>query len=74
MAKGVGLKVNYRKSEILRVNILEEGRIQIEETELKEVEKFVYLGSYLSKTGGSKEDMQNRIAKAQFAFRNLNNI
>ena len=74
VAKGVGLKINCKKSEILRVNALEEGKIRIEETELKEVERFIYLGSYLSKTGGSEEDMQNRITKAQFAFRSLNNI
>ena len=41
----------------------------------KDVEKFTYLGSVISKTGGSKEDVDSRIGKARIAFnKSMNTI
>ncbi|RUS86029.1 hypothetical protein EGW08_006183 [Elysia chlorotica] len=41
---------------------------------IKEVDKFVYLGSIVSKDGGTDEDIGSRINKARHAFRTLRSV
>jgi len=64
----VGLKISQEKTKLLRVNTVQEEDITIGEQAVEEVDKFVYLGSVISKTGGTDEDIQARIRKAQQAF------
>ena len=54
-------------------------RFRLEETEIEEVGSFVYLGSVVSVSGGTEEDVASRIKKANGVFvqlypvwRNLN--
>ncbi|RUS91574.1 hypothetical protein EGW08_000689 [Elysia chlorotica] len=44
------------------------------EENIKEVDKFVYLGSIVSKDGGTDEDIRSRINKARHAFRTLRSV
>ena len=73
-AKSVGLKVSAKKTQILRLNSSNATKILVEGQELEEVDKFVYLGGTLTKTGGSSEDVDSRIRKARAAFVNLSKI
>ena len=41
---------------------------------LKDCKKFMYLGSVMSETGGSEEDIDNRINKARGAYLNLRGV
>lgn len=47
-------------------------KIQLEGSDIEEVEEFVYLGATVTSTGG--EDMSARLGKAQAVFYNLKNI
>jgi len=38
------------------------------EQNIEDVESFTYLGSIISKTGGTEEDIKSRIEKAQHVF------
>lgn len=52
----------------MKVKTRKGGPITIEVEELKDVEKFTSLGSIISKTGDSDDDIKSRISKAQQAF------
>nr|KAG5712555.1 hypothetical protein BaRGS_011529 [Batillaria attramentaria] len=57
-AEKTGLKINISKTE----------------EDIKEVDKFTYLGSVVSKDGGTDEDIKSRTNKARHAFRTLRPI
>jgi hypothetical protein len=67
-AKSVGLKVSAKTTEILRIKMEDDRRIMLEGQALGDCEKFTYLGSMMSKTGGSEEDVSNRLSKARISF------
>jgi hypothetical protein len=46
----------------------------LEGQEIEDVEKFVYLGSILTKSGGSKEDVESQVRKARTSFLSLNKV
>ena len=48
--------------------------MKLQQEEIREVNKFVYLGSIVSKDGGSDEDIKCRISKARHAFNTLRPI
>jgi hypothetical protein len=73
-AKKVGLKISIKKTEVMRVCTEEERRVKVEGVELKEVEEFTYLGSKISKTGGTEEDVLARVQKAKASFASLSQI
>ena len=52
----------------MRVNTRNTDRIELDGDEIDEVEDFAYLGSNISKDGGSDQDIRVRIGKARFAF------
>ena len=52
----------------MRVNTRNVDRIELAEDEIDEVEDFAYLGSNISKDGGSDQDIPVRIGKARTAF------
>jgi hypothetical protein len=59
-----GLKLNYNKTEILKVGRApEEGEISVNGHTLKETNTFVYLGSKLSSDNLIEVEINNRIAK-----------
>ncbi|XP_078348429.1 uncharacterized protein LOC144633428 [Oculina patagonica] len=47
----------------MRVNTKNADRIELDEDEIDEVEDFAYLGSNISKDGGSDQDIRVRIGK-----------
>jgi len=67
-AARVGLKINAKKSKVMRVNAKNNQRIEINAEQVEEVEEFVYLGALLDKEGGTTKDIQHRLSKARQAF------
>ena len=52
----------------MRVNTANMQKFRLEETEIEEVGSFVYLGSVMSVSGGTEEDVASRIKKANGVF------
>ena len=73
-AKKLGLKVSAKKTEILRINSWDNRKVMLEGQALKDCERFTYLGSIVSQSGGTEEDVNNRVNKARNAFVGLRNI
>ena len=67
-AKSTGLDINVQKTKCLRVNAAQNSPIMLDGEPVENVSKFTYLGSILSETGGSDEDIRARIGKARHAF------
>ena len=68
----VGLKINQKKTKILRLNTTCERPIMLEG--LEEVESFRYLCSIVDTRGGTEADVKTRISKARAAFHILRNV
>ena len=58
----------------MRVNNKQDDPLRLHQKNIKEVDKFVYLGSVVSKDGGTDEDIKCRINKARHAFNTLRPI
>ena len=52
----------------MRINAIQRGEVSLDQSYIEEVEEFTYLGSVMSRTGGTDEDMAARRKKAQQAF------
>ena len=63
-----GLKINLRKTELIKINTTANTPITVGGKPIKEVESFVYLGSTITKQGGTDVDVTSRIGKARGAF------
>ena len=73
-ANKVGLKINTRKTEIMRIRSSGNQRVIIDDTDLKEVEKFTYLGCEIRNDGDVRNEVGIRIGKAGAAFRMLDKV
>ena len=60
--------------QVLRINSKCTNRILINDQELKEVDKYNYLGANVSKQGGGGDDIVNIISKAWISFVKLKQI
>jgi hypothetical protein len=69
-----GLKINRKKTELMKINTTARAPITVNGEPIKEVESFVYLGSVVDKKGGTDQDVTARIGKARAAFVMLKNI
>ena len=69
-----GLKINKKKTEVLRINSKCNNRVQIGDQQLNEVNKYTYLGATVNERGGGEEDIGNRICKARTSFMKLKKI
>jgi hypothetical protein len=67
-AESAGLYININETKGMRVNTLNTQKFRVENTEIEEIESFVYLGSVVSKNGGTEEDVASRIKKANGTF------
>ncbi|KAI0235174.1 hypothetical protein LSAT2_014355 [Lamellibrachia satsuma] len=74
ISERVGLKINKRKTKILRTNTTCETPIMLEGETLEEVKDFRYLGSIVDTLGGTEADVKKRISKARVAFHLLRNV
>ena len=63
-----GLRINLRKTELVKINTTANTPITVGGKPIKEVESFVYLGSTITKQGGTDEGVTSRIGKARGAF------
>ena len=68
VSRTTGLEVNINKTKCLRINPGSRQGIHIEGQAIEDVDHFTYLGSIVSKTGGTEEDIKARIGKARHAF------
>lgn len=73
-AEKTGLRINIGKTEILRINNQQQDPVRLQQEEIKEVDKFTYLGSIVSKDGGADDDIKSRTNKARYAFKILQPI
>ena len=64
----VGLKINTRKTREMRIQVRDGNPLHIGNKDIQRVDNFTYLGSMVSVTGGTEEDIIARIRKAQQAF------
>jgi hypothetical protein len=73
-SKNFGLEINIGKNKLMIVNNKKQPVIKIEGHQIENVEQFKYLGSIMTKEGGTEKDTETRIANAQHAFHMLNRI
>ena len=64
----IGLEINVKKTKSLRLGISEEQKVTLGNEKIYQVGSFTYLGSIISKDGGSSEDVKSRIAKVRGIF------
>jgi hypothetical protein len=74
IAKSVGLKIHPGKTKVMRAKNKSTRRICIGDTELEEVQHFMYLGSYISADSNIEKEISTRIGLAAQAFDRLRNI
>ena len=67
----IGLKVNVPKTKSMRTNSDNQAPICFRQEPVEDVEKFPYLGSIVTKDGGTDQDIQSRIGKATSAYKML---
>ena len=70
----VGLKINVKKTKSLRLGISEDEKVTLGNEKIDQVGSFNYLGMFISKDGGSSEDVKSRVAKAQGVFSQLKKV
>ena len=70
----VGLVINTRKTEIINMNIENAQDCSVEGSIIKQVDRFKYLGTYLSKDGSLKLEFEERLTRAHQAMGMLKNI
>ena len=57
------MNFSVKKTKSLRLVISEEEKVSLADEKIDQVGSFTYLGSIISKDGGSIEDVKSRIAK-----------
>jgi t-SNARE complex subunit (syntaxin) len=67
-AESAGLHINTNKTKGMTVNTANTQKFSLEDIEIEEVESFLYLGSVISKTEGTEEDVASRIKKANGTY------
>lgn len=74
-ASKIGLKVNTKKTQVLRVNTTNyRNPLLIDSKPIEDVEEFTYLGSKFTTTGDCNIEIDTRISKASQAFAMLKPI
>nr|KAG5709545.1 hypothetical protein BaRGS_001595 [Batillaria attramentaria] len=71
---GTGLKINRKKTELMKINTTANTPVTVGGEPIREVESFVYLGSVVDGQGGTDRDVTARIGKARAAMVMLKNI
>jgi sorting nexin-29 len=73
-AEYLGLKINKKKSKVMKINNRTDTPIKIDNEPLEETETFDYLGSKVAKDGDAEKDVRARMGKAMYAFATLKKI
>ena len=71
---GTGLKINRKKTELMKMNTAANAPVTVGGELITEVESYVFLGSVVDQPGGTDRDVTARIDKARAAFVMLKNI
>jgi hypothetical protein len=66
------MKINQAKA--MRINNKNKNTFFWTERKIENVDKFPYLGSIVTKEGGSMEDVRNKISEANGAFNQLQKV
>ena len=64
----VGLYINAQKTKPKRLNTNQPDCLKIGDSTVEDVQQFTYLGSIVSTSGGTDEDISTRKKKAQQIF------
>ena len=67
ISAGTGLKINRKKTELMKMNTTANTPVTVAGEPIREVESFVYLGSVVDLQGGTDRDVTARIGKARAA-------
>ncbi|XP_063408979.1 uncharacterized protein LOC134692458 [Mytilus trossulus] len=68
VAKQTGLNINAQKTKSMRLNTNQQDCLKIDDSTVEDVQQFTYLGSIVSTSGGTDEDILARKKKAQQIF------
>nr|KAG5708424.1 hypothetical protein BaRGS_026151 [Batillaria attramentaria] len=71
---GTGLKINRKKTELMKINTTANTPVTVGGEPIREVESSVYLGSVVDGQGGTDRDVTARIGKARAAMVMLKNV
>ena len=74
IGKGTGLKINTKKTKLMRINANNKNAVVIDGQEVDDVDCFDYLGARITKHGGAEDDIKHRLGKATGAFNKLTKI
>ena len=67
-------QIQQKVTKLLRLNTTSNENVQIDEHDIEDVESFVYLGAYISKSRGTEEGIKARLGKARAAYSKLDKI
>ena len=76
-SKKVGLSLNGNKTKTMVISKKTTKlscSIKVEDKDLEQVEKFKYLGTWITSDGKSETEIKTRIGQAKAAFQKMNNI
>ena len=74
-SKKFGLTINKGKTQVQVINRDHiDIKVMIEETELEQVDNFIYLGGVISDSSSSENDIKRRVGLAMGVVQNLNSI
>jgi len=74
ISESVGLQINIDKTKTMKINIVNNDQIIIEGQAIENVDSFTYLGSIISTTGGTEDDINNRLKKARSSYSMLGKV
>lgn len=74
IAKQVGLKINTKKTKVMRLNTSVQDPVKIDDQQIEDTETFTYLGGIVTTEGGCDQDINSRLGKAKQQFRRLKKI
>ena len=74
-ARKIGLRINYKKTQVMEINGKEDRRpFTCNNKELETVSEFTYLGSLITNKGGASAEIKKRLQKARTVFYSLGQI
>ena len=73
-SKATGPNINSVKTKLLRLNTTSNEPVRVDEQDIEDLERFVYLGASISMSGGTEEDIKARLGKARTAYNKLGKI
>ena len=71
---GTGLRINSTKTKMMRIKNESENGVSVMSGPIEEVSEFTYIGSVVSKTGGTEEAVKLKLGRARVAFRMMDKV